>query len=118
VTYIRFFIDASGTTWPNDGFDVFMLARCPTKWWSDFAEQDGEEVFYIKGENHNYANYLVGYLDENGLYVFTWFTGQSCPLFEQQDGTFKDHHGCELALRASEMLQTAFDAFEPGLYLE
>jgi len=98
ATHIRFFVDASGTMWPNEEFDVFVISAYPRVWWETSVTEDEHGTFNLVTPDPNdpFEGYIGGvYLDKNERYVFTGSRGHDCPndelcvLFEEAFDTLK-----------------------------
>lgn len=81
---IRFYVDASGTTWPNEAFDPMVVSIYPKGWWAKNAQVNEFDVAYIKGVDQTLDTHLGTFIGANEQYVITGFTGvHDCPTSEK-----------------------------------
>lgn len=104
---IRFYVDASGTTWPNEAFDPMVVSIYPKGWWAQNAQVNEFDVAYVKGVDQTIDTYLGTFIGANAQYVFTsTIATQSCPSIDKNNKQTEDL--CDLPQIATEKVFNTF----------
>jgi len=86
---IRFYVDATGYSWPNEAFDPLVVRIYPKGWWAKNAEINEFNDAYVKGVDQTMTTHLGTFLGANEQYVITASAGvHDCPGKQKSDGTY------------------------------
>ncbi len=105
--FVVFYLDASGSYWPNQEFDVFGVIIYPLEKWNSNAEIDENNMAWIMGEEDSPSSFLGFYLGKNNKHAFTWSKGHDCPYYTSGQPTPL----CKLYEEVSSLMKT-FSVFD------
>jgi len=116
-TYIRFYVDAPGTTYEESGisYPPFLVTAYDRDWWYANADQTNPPMHTyteLEDPEQNPWPQLGSYLGEDMHTVFTYSPNrQDCPGVRRSDGELDNSHLCKLSENVVETMNT-FSQFE------
>lgn len=108
ITYTRFTVDATNTTWPENRYDAFIVGAYPREWWDAHMTVDADGYLQLDDESDVFTEET--FAGQNTAYAFTFSSSIECPL--SPDNLNEETWQCELAHTARQTVLPTFKTFK------